>query len=297
MKRILVAGSILAVASASQACSVCIAHALGAAIHAIGSQTLPKGTTIVGLSYTSFSKSQAGETVGTTESHHHTEMDIEVMHGLNDNTMIRLSMPYVYKSLAMTGDPTVLTQGLGDITLGATYQLKPKSTDKVLLAFTTDVKFATGANNLKDTLGDRLEEHSQLGTGSTDFALGVVGTSEVGKGMAFAGLNYRMNGANSSGYRYGKTFFYNVGYSHPLDSNKSLVIELNGRVAAKDKMEDGTPDENSGGHFGYLSLSYRQSFGHDMGFVGAYQIPVIRNLNGTQSESGLLTIGIFKKLH
>jgi hypothetical protein len=296
LNRLLVGCAFVGVAGSSHACSVCIAHALGSAIHAIGSQTLPKGATIVGIAYTSFSKSQAGDTPGTSESHRQTQMDIDVMHGLSDSCMLRLSMPYVYKGLAATGTDTINTNGPGDISLGATFQVKPRANDKVLLAFAGDVKFATGANNLKDSLGARMDEHTQLGTGSTDFALGAVATSELAGGMAFAGLQYRMNSANSSGYRYGNVVFYNLGYSHRIDGKRSVVLELNGRFACKDKMEDGTLDDNSGGHFGYLSTSYRQSLGENIGIIGTYQIPIIRRLNGTQSESGLLTIGIFKKV-
>jgi hypothetical protein len=296
LNRTIALAALVGMANSSFACSVCIAHALGSAIHAIGSQTLPKGATIVGVTYSSFSKSQAGNVVGTTESHRQTQMDFDVMHGISDSWMLRLSMPYVYKSLVATGEDPVNTNGFGDISVGATYQLKPRDRDKVLLAFTSDVKLATGANNLKDSLGARMDEHTQLGTGSTDYALGAIATTELANGMAFAGLQFRVNGANSTGYRYGNALFYNLGYSHRIDPKRSFVLELNGRYASKDKLEDGSHDDNTGGHFGYLSASYRQSLDENMGVVGTYQIPIIRNLNGTQSESGLLTIGIFRKI-
>lgn len=293
--RAFVLAALATLAGTAHACSVCIAHALGSAIHAIGSQTLPKGVTIVGVTYETFNKSQAGEIPGTAESHHQTQLDFQAIHGLTDNIMLQLDVPYVYKSLAATGEDRVNTKGLGDITLGATYQAKPNVNDKVLLAFTADVKFATGADNLKDGLGDRLEEHAQIGTGSTDATLGVLATAEAEGGLAFAGLSYRFNGRNSHDYHYGDALFYNLGYSHRLPNASSIVLEFNGRFAKKDN-DAGVIDDNSGGHLAYLSLSYRKSLGKDFGFVGTYQIPVLRNLNGSQSESGMLTLGVFKKL-
>ena len=283
--------------SATQACSVCIAHAFGAGIHAIGSQTLHKGATVVGISYTTFSKSQAGEDPGTTESHDQHEIGLDVLHSLNDQLMLRANVPYVVKQLSMTGEEDINMRGLGDITLGAKYQFKPRPADKVLLSASFDLKLPTGQNNLKDAVGDRLEEHSQLGTGSTDFSLGLVATMEdPGKGLWFAGLRGRWNGKNKEDYRYGNALFYNIGYSKTLDPGAAVIFELNGRFAGKDRTESGEKDENSGGHFGYLSLSYRRDIGKELGFVAAYQIPVFRRLNGSQSESGLLTIGFFRKV-
>lgn len=300
MYKIIKLGSVSAVAMAStsfaQACSVCIAHAFGAAIHAVGSQTLHKGSTVVGISYSAFSKSQAGEDPGSRESHHQSEISLDVLHGLNDQWMLRANLPYVFKSLEETGEEKVETRGLGDITVGATYQVKPKPNDRVLLAATADLKLPTGKNS-EAREGERLEEHSQVGTGSTDFSLGLLATMEDrGRGLWFAGLRGRWNGKNGDGYRYGNALFYNVGYSRTLTPESSLVFELNGRFAGKDHTGDGDVDENSGGHFGYLSLSYRRQVGREFGFVASYQIPVVRRLNGTQTETGLLHIGVFRKV-
>lgn len=302
--------ALTAATSASYACSVCIAHAFGAGIHAVGAQTLHHGTTVIGVSYLSFSKSQAGETIGSEEKHDQQEIALDILHSINDQWMLRANLPYEIRKLSMTGEDPVTTRGFGDFTLGTTYQFKPKPKDKILLAGTADLKLATGSNGLTDATGSRLEEHSQLGTGSTDFSLGLIATMEdPGRGLWFAGLRARWNGTNSTGYHYGDTLFYNVGYSRSLSKSSALIMEFNGRIAGKDKVganhheEEEAPahggsevDENSGGHFGYLSLSYRQDIGKEFGLVATYQLPVIRQLNGTQSETGLLTIGFFRKM-
>lgn len=299
------------VTSATHACSVCIAHAFGAGIHAVGAQTLHHGTTVIGISYLSFSKSQAGEAIGTGEKHDQQEIALDILHSINDQWMLRANLPYEIRKLSMTGEDSVTTRGFGDFSIGTTFQVKPKANDKVLLAATADLKLATGSNGVTDASGSRLEEHSQLGTGSTDFSLGLIATMEdPGHGLWFAGLRGRWNGTNSTGYHYGDTLFYNVGYSRTLTKSSALVLEFNGRIAGKDRVgesheeeEEESPahggsgfDENSGGHFGYLSLSYRQDLGKEYGLVATYQLPVVRNLNGTQTETGLLSIGIFRKM-
>jgi len=286
-------GALVCASALSQACSVCIAHAIGAGLHALGAQTLHKGATIVGISYSDFSKSNAGELAGTTESHDQHEWSVEVAHGLSPQLMLRASVPYVTKKLSMTGDPSITTRGLGDITVGLTYQFKPKPDQKVLWGATADLKLPTGNNDIKDSTGTRRDEHAQIGTGSTDVSLGVLATSDTKTGgICFAGLRGRWNGKNKQHYHYGDAVFYNLGYSHPLGDKQSVVLELNGRIAAKDTTDTGEKDDNSGGHFGYASLSYRRSLGENTGLVVSYQLPVIKKLNGTQSESRLLSVGV-----
>lgn len=278
----------------TQACSVCIAHALGAGLQAIGAQSLHHGKVILGTTFTSFSKSQAGELPGTNEHHSQTEINFEAMAGLADNWMIRASVPYVRKTLDATGEERDTSQGIGDATLGVSYQVPPKPNQKLLWATTLDVKLPTGANSLRKRDGTLKEEHNQLGTGSTDFAVGALASWEASHGgLWFAGLQGRVNGANGRGYRYGQTLFYNVGYSLPVRADSAFVFELNGRIAAKDRTETGDLDPNSGGHLGYLSVSFRHNLGPAAGLVAGVQLPVLKQLNGSQRESALMSVGIF----
>ena len=249
----------------------------------------------MGISYSSFNKSQAGELPGTTEKHTQNQYSLDLMAGINDQVMLTATIPYVTKSLSVTGDSPINTRGIGDIDLGATYQFKAGVKDKVLFGTLVDVKLPTGRNALSDGSG-RMDEHTQLGTGSTDLSVGFLATTEDHqKNLWFAGLRGRWNGRNGTGYHYGNAAFYNVGVSKDLNSASSLVLELNGRLAAHDRTDTGDLDPDSGGHFGYLSVSYRREMGPQTGLIASYQIPVIHRLNGTQSESGLLTFGIFTK--
>ena len=134
----------------------------------------------------------------------------------------------------------------------------------------------------------------QLGSGSTDVSVGVDLTREGHKSgeLYYAALRARWNGTNNRAYHYGDVIFYGLGYLRPLGKNDGLAVEFNGRIADKDKTEMGTKDPNTGGHLGYLSLSYRRSLGASMGLIVTVQQPVWKQLNGSQEEKTLVSASI-----
>lgn len=295
MKKLLFA-LLLASASVSSAsaCSLCIAHAWGGGIFGLGAQNLKPHTGIFGISTLGFTKTNESETPGVLENEVFRQTSLEFSYGLGPRTMLRASLPTVHKSLTVGSDPSETASGLGDFSIGSTIQFPPKPEQKFLMAFSFDVKLPTGSNNAKDETGARKEEHLQLGSGSTDVIVGVAFTGEVGsKGdLWFGGLRQRVNGTNSEHFHYGNVTLYSAGYSHALSEQAQAILELNGRIADKDKLADGSHDDNSGGHLGYLSASYRQTLGPQLGLIATYQQPVLKQLHGTQDEKGLFTLSL-----
>jgi hypothetical protein len=286
---------VVAVPGVSHACSVCIAHALGAAFRGLGAQTAEKGITIAGVSYTVTSQSQAGEEEGTVETHYHREIDFDFTHSLTKNWTLRANIPLVHNRIDGP-DEFQATNGLGDISVGGLYQFPVHENDKAVFAASLDVKFPTGENSARDADGTLFEEHAQPGTGTTDLLLGGFATWDIGAGnVAFAGVGGRFNGKNSRGQRFGPVFYYSVGRSFAIGRTSEVVVEWNGRIAGKDRTPDGTDDPNSGGHVGYLSLSYRQEIKGNLGLIVAYQLPLIQGLNGSQTAGGLFSIGLSVK--
>lgn len=280
----------------ANACSVCIAHALGAALHGLGAQTLMKGKVVVGLSYLSFSKSNASETPGVEEHERYRQTSIEGLYGLTDEVMLELSIPMVDKRIEADGE-VEKASGLGDVMLGVTYQIKPTPKQKVLTALTFDVKLPTGSDNSRDSAGQLKDQHAQLGTGSTDLSLGALFTMEDASkahGLYYGALQGRINGKNGRGFHYGDVLLYSLGYSLPIQKESALAVELNGRIAGKDTNEEGRRDDNSGGNLTYLSLSFRQTLGNGFGLGLTYQLPVLKRLNGIQNEQPLISISLSK---
>jgi hypothetical protein len=280
----------------AHACSVCIAHALGAALHGLGAQTLAHRSWVVGVNYTTFQKSNAGDDPGTFENEEFHQVSLEALYGLTDWFNLRVSVPFIDKTVKLTGMPDENASGLGDIVLGGIYQLKPRVKDRFLTAFTLDLKLPTGNNGRRDSIGDLKEQHLQVGSGSTDVIAGIQLTREgVHPGSLWlANLRGRVNGTNGRGFHYGDVIFYDVGYVHPVGINGAAVVEFNGRIADKDKNEDGSIDGNSGGHLGYVSLSFRQGFKQGLGVIASMQVPVWKQLNGTQEEKALYSVTLSK---
>lgn len=283
--------SLVAAGNAS-ACSLCIAHAMGGGLFGIGAQQLRPHASLFGVTHLAFSKSNALDE-GGREVEHFQQTSLEGLFGVDPQLMARVSLPMVYKRLRAGSDPAESASGLGDATLGATYQLKPNPGMKNLIAFSLDVKVPTGSNNAQDA-GVRRDEHLQLGSGSTDAIVGFAVTGETGVvgDLWFGGLRQRFNGTNSHHYHYGDATLYSAGYSHTVGPRSLAVVEFNGRIARRDRTEDGTPDENSGGHLGYAALSWRQSLSAGLGLIATVQQPVVKKLNGTQSERAMVTLSV-----
>lgn len=154
------------------------------------------------------------------------------------------------------------------------------------------VKTAWGKNDLA-AAGERLDEHLQPGTGSTDWFGGLSGFYLVDRRSSlFASFQRRMTGTNDFGYEYGEVTLANVGYERKLRSSLDAVVELNFRNAGRDRIDGaGTLDPNTGGSLLYLTP--RLVVDLRKGLVGrlAVQVPVYRGLNGDQRERVVANLG------
>jgi len=264
-------------------------------LHGIGAQVLQKGQSVFGFTGLAFDKRNAGETTGSTEHEQFRQVSLDGYYGLTDEVMLRTSIPYVHKRISSDGE-TNTASGLGDASVGLTYQVEPHANDKILVAFTGDLKLPTGQNSKKDSQGDIEEQHLQLGSGSTDVQLGVDLTTEAGeKGLLFGGVSYRRNGSNRRHYHYGDAVFYHLGYSHSISGSTVGVAELDGRISGKDRQEDGLLDNESGGHLTYLAVSVRQRLSKDLAGILSVQQPIFSNLHGSQHEGAVFSISVAKQ--
>jgi len=143
-------------------------------------------------------------------------------------------------------------QGLGDVTVGARYEVLRVGLDaRHVVALTGTVKTPTGPNN-RSLPGEEPDEHIQLGTGSWD---GMVGASYL-YGMQpwtlYANGTGRMNSSNSRGFRYGNAVFGTLGARRAfLESGRLLAsLEAQARYADKDHFADNSTDPDTGGFIG-----------------------------------------------
>ncbi len=161
------------------------------------------------------------------------------------------------------------------------------------LSLTGGVKAPWGDNDLERD-GERLDEHVQPGSGSTDVFGSLALLHLVDKESAlFATVGYRHTGGNDFAYRYGSSLLANLAYEHKLGSRLDGVVELNYRHAAKDRVEsDGTRDDNTGGSLLYLTPRLLVNVGGGLILRAAVQIPIVRDLNGFQKERAVANVGL-----
>jgi hypothetical protein len=154
------------------------------------------------------------------------------------------------------------------------------------------VKTNWAKNDLTEE-GHRLDEELQAGTGSTDWFGGLSGLYLLDQRSAlFSSVQYRRPGTSKFHYRSGDTILANLGYEHKLARLWDGVVELNFRDADRDKInEEGTIDPHTGGRLIYVTPRVMVDLGK--GLVGrlAVQVPIYRDLNGTQREKAVANFG------
>jgi len=155
------------------------------------------------------------------------------------------------------------------------------------------VKTNWGENDLEEA-GDRLDEHAQPGTGSTDLFGGLSGLYLITpESSVFGSVQLRRTGSNDFGYRYGNTVLANLAYERKFTSKLDGILEVNYRNAGRDRIDDdGLLDPNTGGSVYYLSPKLGFDLGHGMVARAAAQIPVRKSLNGEQKEKAVVNLGL-----
>lgn len=156
------------------------------------------------------------------------------------------------------------------------------------------VKTAWGKNDAKHS-GERLDEHAQPGTGSTDWFGGLSGSYQLNPSSAlFASAQYRRTGTNDFDYRYGRVTLLNLAYEHKLGARWDAVVEANYRHAGTDRIDAaGSRDADTGGSMTYLTPRLLFSVGDGWVMRASAQIPLSQSgLNGAQHEKAVYNLGI-----
>ena len=149
--------------------------------------------------------------------------------------------------------------------------------------------------------GERLDEHVQPGTGSTDWFAGLSGSYQLNpKSALFVSAQYRQTGRNDFGYRYGRVSLLNLAYERKLNARWDAVLEANYRHAGIDQPEgSGSIDPDTGGSIVYLTPRILFDAGSGWVIRASGQIPLSQSgLNGQQRERAVVNLGVtrlFKK--
>jgi hypothetical protein len=208
-------------------------------------------------------------------------------------------LPYNIKEIKehAEGEQEIIetSQGLGDAEVlamvGVLHRPGPTS---VMLGLVVGGTAPTGSSHAQNDEGERLDAHLQPGTGAWSGTAGLHVAVTAKSGVWDASVLGRANTKNSHGYRYGDAVLYNAGYTSRGWRGVQLLAQINGRSAARDRFEDATMGENTGGTATYASPGLRWNTGVGLALEGAIQIPVAQSLYGDQTEhaTGRLTLSM-----
>jgi len=198
-------------------------------------------------------------------------------------------LPYNVKRIEarpLAGEASAQTaKGVGDAELSGLVGLAhTNGGHPTVFGLVLGVTAPTGSNNMRNEVGERLDAHLQSGTGAWSETAGLNVAVAFGGGIVDASLLGRANGTNSHDYHYGNVMLFNAGYTSPVQHGVRLLAQINGRSAKRDRLEDGTIGENTGGTVVYLSPGARWQTGLGLDIEGAVQIPVVERLFGEQDE-------------
>jgi hypothetical protein len=198
-------------------------------------------------------------------------------------------VPYNWKEITATPEGEASSKershGLGDAEALALVGLahgggaRP-STLGLVLGFTAP----TGSSDARDASGARLDAHLQPGAGAWSGAAGLNLGVAIGSQTIALSVLGRANGENSHGYRYGDVLLYNAEWTSAPRNAWQLLLGANGRSARRDRFEDGTLGENTGGSVVYLSPGVRWQSDQGLGIEAGVQVPVAQSLFGVQHE-------------
>lgn len=207
-------------------------------------------------------------------------------------------LPYAFKEITTNPDSQASSversHGLSDAESLAMLGLaQTNGTHPVTLGAVAGFDAPTGSNDLEDANGDRLDAHLQPGTGAWTGTGGLNLAISSRPGSWEASVVGRVNGTNAHGYHYGNTVLYNAGFTSRSRNGLRLMLQINGRSAGKDRLEDGSMGENTGGTVVYAAPGIRWVSSLGLGLEAAVQVPALQALFGDQTEHTTARLNLF----
>jgi hypothetical protein len=291
--------ALAASAPPARACSIC--RCGDPTFNALGKEGIQARGLRLALDWERFDKDE-GNPAEESEAQVENRFTMLGSYAFNDRFSLNARVPVSHRHLTTSAageEPeTVTTSGLSDPEIYGQVRLWASPMRgglgrRASVSLVGGVKTPWGENDVvKD--GERVDEHAQPGTGSTDAFGSVVLLYLIDPRSAlFVSTGYRHTGSNGYGYRYGSSFTASAAYEHKLGSVFDAVVALDFRDAARDQVDaSGTLDEDTGGSLLYVTPRLLVSLGHGLVLRAGAQIPVLKSLNGFQTERAVANVGI-----
>ena len=281
------------------ACSIC--RCGDPTFNALGADAYSAGGFRAALDWERFDKEQ-GAPGEERESLVENRFTALLSYGFSEGFTLVARVPFSHRDFSL-GAPgqardSLKTNGLSDPEIYALVRLwsssfAPGLGRRASLTAMAGLKMPWGRNHV-DENGERVDEHAQAGTGSTDGFAGLSGLYLFDKRSSlFSSVQYRRAGENDFGYRYGRIFLGNLAYEHKLGDRLDGVVELNYRHAGRDRLNaQRETDPSTGGSVLYITPRLLLNAGGGIVLRLVAQIPVVRDLNRVQEERTVINAGV-----
>lgn len=194
-------------------------------------------------------------------------------------------------------------KGLGDVSVIARYTFVRRHTlnSTTLLALTGGVKLPTGSTTGRTDDGEFLDAHTQLGTGSTDWLLGLSFNYARAR-LSFSGnALLSMNGRGEAGdedHEFGNSANYDVTARYRIfpaiigESANAFFASIGvaGEARAKEE-ENGRTAPDSGGHTIYVTPGVQLNVGPNWVAEVSWHQAIYHDLNAIQSGENYKVFG------
>jgi len=280
--------------SRALACSIC--RCGDPTFNSLGSDVYSEAQFRIAFDFDRFNKSQL--TVEDGKVGNDAEIEYRytatVSYGFGDRFLLVARVPLSHRDLTTTfldgESEEVSTTGLSDPEFYGLVRLwssrfgdgiGKRSTVSAIFG----VKTPWGENDVQQD-GERVDEHAQPGTGSTDLFGGFSGYYLLDeRSTIFGSVQYRGTGRNDFGYKYGDSTIATLAYERKLTDPLDAVLEFDFRHAKRDQVDsEGVVDPNTGGTVLYIAPRLLFAVGSHVALRAAVQIPIVENLYGVQDE-------------
>lgn len=179
--------------------------------------------------------------------------------------------------------------GLADVTVLLRYKaLVAHSMETTsILSLAGGVKLPTGRTNGRDSEGNLLDAHIQLGTGSTDMLLGVSGFMAFDRVALIANVLGAATTRGANGHEFGNILNYDASMRYRIypseydDTQLFATFGVYGELRGEES-QDGSHIPSTGGNVVFLSPGLQFFPLPSITIEASYHIPVIHALNGSQ---------------
>ncbi len=179
--------------------------------------------------------------------------------------------------------------GLADVTLLLRYKalVAHDMETTSIISFAGGVKLPTGKTNGRDSEGNLLDAHIQLGTGSTDALLGVSGFLTFQRVALIANVLGSLTSEGANGHTFGNILNYDASARYRIypseygDTQLFTTFGIYGEWRGRE-LQDGSAITSSGGNVVFLSPGLQLFPLPSISIEASYHIPIIHALNGSQ---------------